>query len=48
MYSRFIAGLKQANVDLNRKMLSEVAIYDPEAFDKLIALAGQHGVRAVA
>ena len=38
-YSRFIAGLKQANVALNRKMLSEIAIHDPAAFDKLIELA---------
>lgn len=38
-YSRFIAGLKRANVYLNRKMLSEVAIADPAAFDKLVELA---------
>lgn len=38
-YSRFIAGLKAANIDLNRKMLSEVAIADPAAFDKLVELA---------
>ncbi len=38
-YSRFIRGLKLANCDLNRKMLSEVAIADPPAFDKLVELA---------
>ena len=38
-YSRFIAGLKQATVALNRKMLSEIAIADPEAFDALVELA---------
>jgi len=38
-YNRFIAGLKRANVDLNRKMLSQLAIYDPEAFSQLIKLA---------
>lgn len=38
-YSHFIAGLKQASVFLNRKMLSEVAIADPPAFDKLVDLA---------
>jgi len=38
-YSSFIAGLKRANVILNRKMLSEIAIADPPAFDKLVALA---------
>jgi large subunit ribosomal protein L20 len=47
-YSLFIAGIKQANVDLNRKMLSEIAILDPAAFDALVALAGKHGARAVA
>ena len=38
-YSRFIAGLKAANIDLNRKMLSEIAIHDPETFDKLVEQA---------
>ena len=38
-YSRFMNGLKRANVYINRKMLSEVAIHDPVAFDKLIDLA---------
>lgn len=34
-YSRFINGLKRAGIFLNRKMLSEVAIADPAAFDKI-------------
>jgi large subunit ribosomal protein L20 len=34
-YSTFMHGLKVANVDLNRKMLSELAIQDPEAFSSL-------------
>lgn len=38
-YSRFIAGLKAANIDLNRKMLSEIAIHDPAAFDKIVEQA---------
>jgi large subunit ribosomal protein L20 len=38
-YSRFINGLKLAFVGLNRKMLSEVAIADPEAFDMIVELA---------
>ncbi len=38
-YSRFINGLKKAGVFLNRKMLSEVAIADPAAFDKLVETA---------
>lgn len=41
-YSRFMGGLKRAGVFLNRKMLSEVAIADPPAFDKLIQLAKAH------
>jgi large subunit ribosomal protein L20 len=35
-YSTMIAGLKAANITLNRKMLSEIAIADPMAFDKLL------------
>lgn len=35
-YSQFIQGLKLANITLNRKMLSEVAIADPQAFDKVL------------
>jgi large subunit ribosomal protein L20 len=38
-YSAFMGGLKRANIVLNRKMLSEVAIADPEAFDQLVAAA---------
>jgi len=38
-YSRFIAGLKQANIALNRKMLSEIAIADSQGFDKLVEQA---------
>jgi len=34
-YSTFINGLKKANIDLNRKMLSEIAIADPAAFTAL-------------
>ena len=37
--SRFIGGLKKAGVFLNRKMLSELAIADPLAFDKLAEMA---------
>ena len=36
-YSRFIAGLVKAEIRLNRKMLSELAIHDPAAFDVLVA-----------
>jgi large subunit ribosomal protein L20 len=35
-YSRFIQGLTRAKVALNRKMLSEIAIHDPEGFAALV------------
>jgi large subunit ribosomal protein L20 len=38
-YSRFIEGLTKAGVELNRKMLSEIAIHDPEGFAALAGLA---------
>jgi large subunit ribosomal protein L20 len=38
-YSRFIEGLIKANITLNRKMLSEIAIYDEAGFIKLIQSA---------
>jgi len=38
-YSQFINGLKKADIDLNRKMLSEIAIADPAAFTALVEKA---------
>lgn len=38
-YSRFINGLKNANVNLDRKMLSELAIASPDAFNQLVEVA---------
>jgi large subunit ribosomal protein L20 len=38
-YSRFINGLQRAGILLNRKMLSEIAIADPAAFDQLVEAA---------
>jgi large subunit ribosomal protein L20 len=38
-YSRFIDGCKKANIDLNRKMLSEIAICDAAAFTKIVEQA---------
>jgi large subunit ribosomal protein L20 len=35
-YSRFVAGLRAANIRLNRKMLSEIAINDPQGFDRIV------------
>lgn len=40
-YSTFISGLKKANIDVNRKMLSEIAINDAEGFKKLVNIAKQ-------
>jgi large subunit ribosomal protein L20 len=38
-YSRFMNGLKKANIEMNRKMLSEIAIADPAAFSQLVEKA---------
>ncbi len=40
-YSKFIYGLKRANCELNRKVLSELAIHDPQAFAAVVATAKQ-------
>ena len=38
-YSRFIEGLNKAGLEINRKMLSEIAINDPKAFSELVKVA---------
>ena len=38
-YSKFMHGLKLANIDLNRKMLAEMAVSDPEGFAQLVETA---------
>ena len=38
-YSKFISGLNKAGIEVNRKMLSEVAIDNPKAFTKLVKVA---------
>ena len=38
-YSKFMYGLKVANIQVNRKMLSELAINDPKAFADLVKVA---------
>ena len=38
-YSKFMNGLKKANIEINRKMLSEIAIADPKAFTALVEKA---------
>ena len=40
-YSTFMNALKVAHIDLNRKMLSQIAIYDPQAFSAIVATAKQ-------
>ena len=38
-YSKLINGLRRAGVEINRKMLSELAVFDPEAFAKITTQA---------
>ena len=38
-YSRFINGLKKSHVDINRKMLSQLAIFEPKGFSQLVDVA---------
>ncbi len=38
-YSKFMHGLKVAKIDLNRKMLSEIAIHDEKGFAELVKIA---------
>ncbi len=40
-YSKFINGLSKAGVDINRKMLSEIAIDNPAAFTELVKVANE-------
>ena len=40
-YSVFMNGIKKANIDLNRKMLSQLAIFEPQGFLKIVEIAKQ-------
>lgn len=40
-YSRFISGLNKAEIDLDRKVLADIAVHDKEAFSKLAEQAKQ-------
>jgi large subunit ribosomal protein L20 len=40
-YSRLMAGLKAAEVDVDRKMLADLAVSDPEAFGKIVKTASE-------
>lgn len=46
MYSRFMHDVKEAGIELNRKMLSEIAVADPAAFDAVVAAAGSEPAKA--
>jgi large subunit ribosomal protein L20 len=47
-YSQFIHGLKLAQIDLNRKMLSELAIHNPVIFDEIAKRASEAAQKAAA
>jgi large subunit ribosomal protein L20 len=42
-YGRFMDGLKKAGVAINRKMLADMAVREPESFTNLVTLAGGKG-----
>ena len=44
-YNRFIPAVTAAGIELNRKMLSELALTDPAAFDAIVELARPHVVK---
>lgn len=41
-YSRFINGLKRAGIDINRKMLADMAVNDAAGFSELVAIAKEN------
>jgi len=45
-YNRFIQGLKAAGIEVDRRVLSELATNDPDAFAALVEVARQHVVNA--
>ncbi len=40
-YSKFINGLKKANIDLNRKILADLAVFEPQEFKSLVEKVAQ-------
>ena len=40
-YSKFIGNLKKSNIEINRKMLAQMAVLDPDGFTKVAEMAGQ-------
>jgi ribosomal protein L20 len=47
-YSRLIDGLKKAEIEVDRKILAELAVSDPKAFSALVAVAREHQAPAAA
>jgi len=41
-YSRFVNGLKHAGIEVNRKVLADLAVRDPAAFGELVRQAKAH------
>lgn len=41
-YSKFMNAIKKANIELNKKMLSEMAVKDPQSFLKIVEIAKKH------
>ena len=42
-YSQFMCGLRRSNIEIDRKMLAEMAVNDPDGFATLVASVGQTG-----
>jgi large subunit ribosomal protein L20 len=40
-YSKLMGQLKKANIDINRKMLAQIAVLDPDGFTKVVEIAGK-------
>jgi len=40
-YNRFIAGLRRAGVEVNRKVLADMAVADPQAFARMVEVAAE-------
>lgn len=38
-YSQFVNGLKKADIDINRKMLADLAVHDIDRFNEIVAIA---------
>src|SRR5262245_17892024 len=47
-YSQLICGLQRANVELDRKILADLAVNDPDTFTKIVDLAREHLPKALA